>query len=150
VTATVGLRAATVKAIALAGAATLIVGCFWRSYGARIAMHTDVLVAMTRKGTDLVKTARFTPENLPELYYPLERARAFAAQAARRSGQDPPRSLRAFEDLLIVYGEFCRLVDEARRKPPGTAERPALREATRAVRRSAAVVRSALAAEGRA
>jgi len=143
------LRAGTVKVIAVLGAAALVAGCFWRSYGQRIAMHTDVLVVMTRKGTDLVKTARFTPENLPELYYPLERARAFAAQAERRSGQDPPLSLRAFETLLAAYGEFCRVVDEARRAPRG-APRPALREAARAVRQSALAVRRALVAEARA
>jgi hypothetical protein len=146
---TVGLRVGTVKVMALVGAAVLAAGCFWRSYGPRMAMHTDVLVAMTRKGTDLLKTARFTPENLPELYYPLDRARSFAADAARRSGEQPPPSLRAFEELLAAYAEFCRVADEARTVRLEGARRRTLREATRSVRRHAAAVRRALAAEGR-
>jgi hypothetical protein len=136
--------------MALVGATVLAAGCFWRSYGARMAMHTDLLVAMTRKGTDLVKTVRFTPENLPELHYPLDRARAFAADAARRSGQEPPPSLQAFEKLLAAYGEFCRVVDDVRTARFEGARRQMLREAARSVRQNAAAVRGALTAEGRA
>jgi hypothetical protein len=146
---TVGAPVGTVKAIALIGAAVLAAGCFWRSYGARMAMHTDVLLAMTRKGTDLVKTGRFTPENLPELHYPLDRARSFAVDAARRSGQEPPPSLRAFEELLTAYGEFCRVIDVVRTARLEGVRRRMLREAARSVRRDAAAVRGALAAEGR-
>jgi hypothetical protein len=135
--------------MALIGAVALAAGCFWRSYGARMAMHADVLLAMTRKGTDLVKTGRFTPENLPELHYPLDRARWFAADATRRSGQEPPPSLRAFEELLAAYGEFCRVVDAVRTARLDGVRRRVLREAARSVRRNAAAVHAALAAEGR-
>jgi hypothetical protein len=136
-----------VKAIALVLALAALGGCFWRSYGARLAMHTDLLLGMTRKGVDLVKTRRFTPENLPELHYPLERARAFAARARQRTGADPPGSLSAFEGLLEAYGAFCGVIDEARRD--GGAQLAALHHAAQAVRERAAAVRQALAAEGR-
>ena len=138
-----------VKAIAWPCAVLLLLaGCFWRSYGARLAMHADLLVAMAQKGTDLVDTDRFTPENLPELHYPLDRARAFAADAARRSGDDPPGSLRAFQALLAAYGEFCDAADRARHET-GTPH-AAVHEATDRVRQRAAEVHEALASEGRA
>jgi hypothetical protein len=138
-----------VKAIAWPCALFLLLaGCFWRSYGARLAMHTDLLVAMAQKGTDLVDTDRFTPENLPELHYPLDRARAFAADAARRSGDDPPGSLRAFQVLLAAYGEFCDAAERARQEA-GTPH-AAVHEATDRVRQRAAEVHQALASEGRA
>lgn len=114
-----------------------------------MAMHTDLLVAMARKGGDLVKADAFTPENLPELHYPLERARDFAARATRRSGEAPPASLGAFGALLDTYEAFYRVADDARRSGRGTAARSALRAAERAVRAAAAVVHKALAAEGR-
>jgi hypothetical protein len=138
-----------VKAIALVLALAALGGCFWRSYGARVAMHTDLLLGMTRKGVDLVKTHRFTPENLPELHYPLERARAFAARARQRAGDEPPGSLRAFEALLEAYGAFCGVIDEARRVRGGGTQRAALHHAAQAVRQRAVAVRQALAAEGR-
>jgi hypothetical protein len=126
-----------------------VAGCFWRTYGARAAMHTDLLVAMTRKGTDLVRARRFAPENLPELYYPLERALAFAAGARRRSGEHPPESLVALEALLGRYEAFCHAVDELRRGPRTPAARRTLRDAVREVDAAATTVRRALAAEGR-
>jgi hypothetical protein len=143
------LRVGRVKAIALLLALGMTAGCFWRSYGPRLAMHTDLLLAMTGKGVDLVEADRFTPENLPELYYPLERARAFAARAERRSGDDPPGSLRAFAALLEAYGAFCQVADDARRTRDGGAPRAALHEAAHAVRQRAAAVEQALVAEGR-
>jgi hypothetical protein len=114
-----------------------------------MAMHTDLLIGMTRKGTDLVKTNAFIPENLPELYYPLDRARAFAASAGRRSGETPPASLVAFGALLDAYEVFCRAVDGARREPRREVWRPGVRVAARAVRAAAPPVRQGLAAEGR-
>jgi hypothetical protein len=94
------LHGGRVKAIALVLTLAMLAGCFWRSYGARLGMHTDLLLAMTRKGVDLVKSDRFAPENSPELHYPLERAQAYAARARWKSGDDPPGSLRAFDSLL--------------------------------------------------
>jgi len=136
-----------VKAIAWPCAVLLLLaGCFWRSYGARLAMHADLLAAMAAKGTDLVDTDRFTPENLPELHYPLDRARAFAAEAARRSGDDPPASLRAFETLLAAYAAFCGIVDDSRRV---AGPHLPVHEAADRVRTCATDVRRALVAEGR-
>jgi hypothetical protein len=125
----------------------LLAGCFWRTYGGRLAMHADLLVEMAEKGTDLVDADRFTPESLPELLYPLDRARSFAAEAARRSGDRPPESLRAFEVLLAAYGELCGLADESRRET-GRSQ-TALHDALARVRERAADVHRALAAEGR-
>ena len=143
------MRLGRVKKIAWPCAlVVLLAGCFWRSYGARLAMHTDLLVAMAGKGTDLVDADRFTPENLPELHYPLDRARAFAAQAVRKSGDEPPASLRAFEALLAAYAGFCDAADRAR-QDAGT-EHKAVHAAVASVRQRAAEVHRALAAEGRA
>lgn len=128
----------------------MLAGCFWRTYGARAAMHVDLLLAMTRKGADLVKARRFTPENLPELHYPLDRARGFAAAARRRSGVDPPPSLPAFETMLDRYASFVAVVDDARQPARSRTARPALRRAAREVRDAAEAVRRALATEGRA
>jgi hypothetical protein len=111
-------------------------------------MHTDLIVAMTRKGTDLVRTHRFTPENLPELSYPLERARAYAARAERQGGANPPGSLGAFVALLAAYERFYGVVDGLRGGWGGTSH-AALRDAVREVRRRAAAVERALATEGR-
>jgi hypothetical protein len=127
-----------------------VAGCFWRTYGSRAVMHTQLLLSMTRKGIDLVRTRRFTPENLPELYYPLDRARASTAAARRRSGEDPPASVSALEALLARYEAFCRAVDEMRRGPRTPPTRRALRDAARAVHAAGAAVLRALAAEGRA
>jgi len=127
-----------------------LAGCFWRTYASRAAMHTELLLAMTRKGIDLVRARRFAPENLPELYYPLDRARAFAATARRRSGEDPPPSLPALETLLARYEAFCDAVDEMRRGPRTPPLRRAMRDAAREVDAAAAAVRRALAVEARA
>lgn len=111
-------------------------------------MHADLLVDMAAKGTDLVDANRSTPDTLPELLYPLDRARSFAAEAARRSGDHPPESLRAFEALLAAYAELCGLADESRRAA-GTPP-TGVQETMARVRDRAADVHRALAAEGRA
>src|SRR5205814_6177892 len=54
-------------------ALVLLAGCFWRTYGRLAATHVDLLVAMARKGTDLVASGRLSAESMPELTYPLER-----------------------------------------------------------------------------
>ncbi|HWP67256.1 MAG TPA: hypothetical protein VNO26_15265 [Candidatus Limnocylindria bacterium] len=110
-------------------------------------MHAELLAAMAGKGADLVAAHRFTPETLAELHYPLDRARAYASEAARRSGADRPPSLTAFERLLEAYGEFCAVADEARRAPAAGAE--AVRAAAERVRERAAETHRALVAEGR-
>jgi hypothetical protein len=140
---------ATVKAMATLGACALLAGCFWRSYGARLAMHTDLLLAMTRKGADLVEARRFAPENLPELHYPLERARAFAARAHRESGADPPASLEVFDALLVAYEGFCQVADDLRRPGRWGPGDPTLRQGVANVQLAGEHVRQALVAEGR-
>ena len=98
------LRPATawVKAIAvvlaIAGG-----GCFWRSYAPRLRTHSELMMAMARKGVDLVRGDRLTAENMPELTYPLERAEAFARSAHLRAGDAPPPSLAAFDTLIARY-----------------------------------------------
>lgn len=145
----VGRAPRSVKAIVLASALLALPGCFWRSYGARIAMHTSLLVSMAHKGVDLVRARAFAPENLPELHYPLERAAAYAQAARRHAGDRPPASLAAFETLLVRYATFCQVADDARRTGPTRGGRDALRRAEHDVRDAARAVRSALAREGR-
>jgi len=81
---------------------SLFGACSWRSYGKATATHADLLVAMARKGADLVASGRLTAESLPELTYPLERADAFLRAAAARSTDHPPPSLRALAEPLAT------------------------------------------------
>src|SRR6185369_3462186 len=108
----VGAQGRRVKA---AFALLLLAGCFWRSYGRLAAVHVDVLVAMARKGVDLVANARMSAETMPELIYPLERAEAFARTATARSPETRPPSLVAFGELLAQYRQFLDALDQARR-----------------------------------
>src|SRR4029077_7130033 len=85
----VGPARTWVKAIAVL--AVVAAGCcFWRSYAPRLRTHTELLVAMARKGADLVASGRLTAENMPELTYPLERAGAFARGAHSPRGTPAP------------------------------------------------------------
>ena len=127
----------------------LLAGCFWRSYGPRMATHADVLVGIARKGADLVGNGRLTAESMPELTYPLERAAAFADGAGARSGESPPRSLVAFRNLIARYRDFVDALDAARRDHAAEAARAALVAPLAAVEGAAAEVRRALADEGR-
>jgi hypothetical protein len=142
----VGAGGGRVKA---ALALTVLVGCFWRSYGRLAETHVDVLVAMARKGVDLVAGGRMTAETLPELTYPLERAHAFARTAAARAGDDRPASLVAFEALVARYQAFVDVLDRVRRERAGDAARRALAAPLADVDAAAAAVRAALRAEGR-
>jgi hypothetical protein len=128
----------------------LLAGCFWRSYGPQAAAHADVLVAIARKGADLVANGRLTAESMPELTYPLERAVAFADGAAARGGGSPPASLAAFRNLIARYRDFVDALDAARRDHGPDAARAALVAPLAAVESAAAEVRRALADEGRA
>src|SRR5713226_5920911 len=111
---------------ALVVSLSLLGACFWRSYGKATATHADLLVAMARKGADLVASGRLTAESVPELTYPLERAEAFARAARARSGDAPPRSLDAFDALLARYRAFVDALDRIRREQSGEAARVAL------------------------
>jgi hypothetical protein len=113
-----------------------------------MATHADLLVAMARKGVDLVASHRLTAESMPELTYPLERAEAFARAAAERA-TDPPPSLAAFRDLIARYRALVDLLDRVRREPPEGDTRAALAEPLGRVEAAADAVRAALAAEGR-
>ena len=53
--------------VALALGVGCVAGCFWRSYGARMSAHVDVLVGIARKAVDLVSSGRMTAETMPEL-----------------------------------------------------------------------------------
>ena len=119
----------------------LLAGCFWRTYGRLAATHVDLLVAMARKGTDLVASGRLTAESMPELTYPLERAQAFAAGW---SGGAAPPWLRAFTDLLDRYRELVDALDRVRRDAKGDAAAAALREPLGRVDAAADTVRAAL------
>ncbi len=122
-------------------------GCFWRSYPSLATTHAELLVAMARKGSDLVSSGRFGAENMPELTYPLERADAFAHTARARAGSAPPPSLAAFEELLARYRAFIDALDQTRRADRGDEARTALAPPLAAVEAAAATVRTALASE---
>jgi len=122
-------------------------GCFWHTYPRLLATHVDLLVAMARKGTDLVAAGRFAPESMPELAYPLERAEAFARTARAKAGTAPPPSLAAFEGLLERYRSFLETLDRVRRVERGAAARAALAPALADVEAAADRVRAALGAE---
>jgi hypothetical protein len=127
-------------------ALALAAGCFWRSYAGRVAVHTDVLVAIARKADDLVEADRFTAESLPELTYPLERATAFAREAHAHA-TTPPASLAAFDELLRRYAAYVEAVDRARGERRGAAAKAALAAPLTGVEDAAAAVRAALARE---
>ncbi|HLK12424.1 MAG TPA: hypothetical protein VKW76_13690 [Candidatus Binatia bacterium] len=127
----------------------LAAGCFWHTYPRLMATHVDLLVAMARKGTDLVAAGLFAPESLPELVYPLERAEAFARIARAKAGPAAPPSLGAFDALLGRYRAFLEALDRVRRADRGEAARTALAPALAAVEDAAKRVRSALATERR-
>jgi hypothetical protein len=133
-------------ALFVASGALLLAGCFWRSYPGRVAVHTDVLVAIAHKADDLVEADRFTAESLPELTYPLERATAFAHEAHARS-TSPPASLAAFDELLRRYAAYVEAVDRARGGRRGAAAKAVLAAPLAGVEDAAAAVRAALARE---
>ena len=140
---TVGGVKAKRALIVLVVCAVAASGCWWRSYPARMRTHTELLVAFARKGRDLVATGRFTAESLPELTYPLERANAFGAEAARRASP-PPASLVAFQTLLARYRTFVELLDDARRTKRGAAGAEDLAQPLADVEAAAAEVTAAL------
>ena len=142
----VGAQGRRVKA---ALALLLLAGCFWRSYGRLAAVHVDVLVAMARKGVDLVANGRMSAETMPELIYPLERAEAFARTATARSPAPPPPSLVAFGELLAQYRQFLDALDQARRTAHGEQARTVLGPSLAAVESAGEAVRGALRAERR-
>jgi hypothetical protein len=142
----VGAGGGRVKA---ALALAVIAGCFWRSYGRLAATHVDLLVAIARKGDDLVASGRLTAESMPELTYPLERAEAFAREARARSRGAPPPSLDAFDALLARYRIFVDTLDQTRRTESGAAARTALAAPLEELETSAEKVRAALREEGR-
>jgi len=141
----VGGGARRVKA---ALALALVTGCFWRSYGHLMAAHVDVLVGEAHKGVDLVVGGRLAAESMPELTYPLERAEAFARDAATRAPHDLG-SLAAFQTLIAHYRALIDLLDQVRRQHRGEAARAALTASLAAVDQAGEAVRAALRAEGR-
>ena len=142
----VGPRGTSVKAALVLA---LLAGCFWRSYGRLAATHVDVLLGTARKGVDLVVNGRFTAESMPELTYPLERARAFAEGAHARAGATPPESLTAFDALLGRYQALVDALDRVRRAERPDAARHALEPALAAVEAAGTAVQASLRREGR-
>lgn len=144
----VGSRGHSVKALVVLAVA--LTGCFWRSYGRVTAAHTELLVAMARKGADLVAADRLTAESMPELTYPLERAQAFVDTARAHAAAAPPASLSALAALVDRYRAFVDALDQARRTRHGADARAALDGPLADVEAGGAAVAAALRAEGRA
>jgi hypothetical protein len=105
------------------------------------ATHAEVLVAIARKGVDLIAGSRLTAETMPELTYPLERAQAFAVSERAAS----PPWLPAFETLLARYRDLIDTLDRVRRDARGEEARAVLAGRLRAVEDAGAAVRAALA-----
>ena len=128
--------------------ALLAGACSWRRLGAQADVHAQVLLAEARKGRDLVVHGRLTAETMPELTYPLERARAFASSARTRG--TPPAWLPAFDDLIARYRAFVDALDRVRRTHRGRAARAALAAPLGEVKAGARAVRAVVRAERRA
>ncbi|MFN8545005.1 MAG: hypothetical protein U0807_12495 [Candidatus Binatia bacterium] len=127
--------------------ACIAMGCFWRAYPKQVMTHADLLVAMARKGTDLVTAGAFTAETMPELTYPLERASMFVRGAEARVGSSRPASLAALGDLCERYRALVDVLDRVRRTERGDAARAVLAAPLAAVEQGGALVHAALAAE---
>jgi len=144
----VGPATAWVKAIAVV-LAVAGGGCFWRSYAPRLRTHSELMVAMARKGVDLVRGDRLTAENMPELTYPLERAEAFARSARLQAGDAPPPSLAAFDTLIARYRALIDALDRTRRTERGEQAAATLAAPLAAVEAAGRAVEDALRAEHR-
>ncbi len=124
-------------------------GCFWRSYAPRLRTHSELMVAIARKGVDLVRGDRLTAENMPELTYPLERAEAFARSAHARVGNAVPPSLAAFDTLIARYRALVDTLDSTRRTQRGEEAGATLAAPLAAVEDAGRAVEDALRAEHR-
>jgi len=124
-------------------------GCFWRSYAPRLRTHSELMVAMARKGVDLVRGDRLTAENMPELTYPLERAEAFARSAHLQAGGALPPSLAAFDTLIARYRALIDALDRTRRTERGEQAAATLAAPLAAVEAAGRAVEDALRAEHR-
>jgi hypothetical protein len=125
----------------------LAVACSGAAARREARTHTDVLESIAQKGVDLVRTGRLVAESMPELTYPLERAKAFAEREVVRRGEPLPASLVAFQDLVARYRDFVDALDQIRRERGGTEARDALAPSLEAVEAAARAVRAALAQE---
>jgi hypothetical protein len=123
-------------------------GCFWHRYPRLVVTHAELLADMAQKGRDLVVLGRFTAETLPELTYPLERARAFEQDALRRAGSPAPASLAPFSRLVRSYQGFVQTLDDLRRQPAADQARDqaALDAVVASIRADADAVKAAVAA----
>jgi hypothetical protein len=124
-------------------------GCFWHSYAPRLRTHSELMVAIARKGVDLVRGGRLTAENMPELTYPLERAEAFARSAHARAGDAAPPSLAAFDTLIARYRALVDALDSTRRTQRGEDAAATLAAPLAAVEDAGRAVEDALRAESR-
>jgi hypothetical protein len=145
----VGGGARTVKAVARRRgvALALVVAACGGSYDRQVEAHVALLTAVARKGVDLVGSGRLTAESMPELTYPLERARAFAERESRRQGGSPPPSLLAFQSLVARYRDFVDALDRLRREKSGPDARVALGPPLAAVEAAGEAVRAAIRQE---
>jgi hypothetical protein len=89
-----------------------VAGCLWRSYGAIMEVHLDVLTQTADKLSSVVASGRGpTAEGMAEYVYPAQRAREFMRQF---SGYSDRKSYQQFGVLVDRYEALVREVDAAR------------------------------------
>jgi len=87
-------------------------GCLWRSYGAIMEVHLDVLTQTADKLSSVVASGRGpTAQGMAEYVYPAQRAREFMRQF---SSYGDRRSYQQFGVLVDRYEALVREVDAAR------------------------------------
>jgi hypothetical protein len=92
--------------------AICVAGCLWRSYGAIMEVHLEVLTQTADKLCSVVESGRGpTAEGMAEYVYPAKRAREFLRQFG---GYSDRRSYQQFGVLLDRYEALVRDVDAAR------------------------------------
>jgi hypothetical protein len=120
-------------------------GCLWRSYGAIMDVHLDVLTQTADKLNSVVESGRGpTAEGMAEYVYPAQRAREFMRQFSSYSSR---RSYQQFGVLVDRYDALVREVDAARsqgRLGPEVVAR--VKDESDALRALAAETRGALQA----
>lgn len=118
--------------------------CLWRSYGAIMTVHLDVLTSMVAKTVDNAASGhRPTSNDVTELTYPLQRGQQFVQQFESYRERE---SYRQFLVLLERYEAFVQSIDAARADPARwEALQASLPASAAALQETATQVRAALA-----
>lgn len=118
-------------------------GCYWLKYNKLMRTHVELLLSMAGKASSLLEDQRaITPTMMNEFTYPLERAEDFVRIVKGYYAER--KSLRAFEDMLVVYTPLVQEVDRLRAMQ---GDLSSFRERVRILREHAERVEAALVEE---